>query len=84
MGSPDVQVLVFGELRDIIGASQVSVSMPPASRIVDLLVVLETRFPRLSTHRERMACAVNAKWSDAATTLQPGDEVALLPPVSGG
>lgn len=84
MSSQEVKVLVFGELQDIIGAAHVHVAMPPASRLADLLVLLESRYPGLVTHRQRMACAVNARWSDAATALQPGDEVALLPPVSGG
>jgi molybdopterin synthase sulfur carrier subunit len=44
---------------------------------------MKERFPALAALRS-LAVAVNGQYADAATSIQPGDEVALIPPVSGG
>lgn len=79
-----VRVLYLGMLKDIVGRDKEELQVPENSRVGDLFAELERRVPKLSDFRSAIALAVNYEYSDAATVLQERDEVALLPPVSGG
>jgi MoaE-MoaD fusion protein len=79
-----VRVLYLGILRDIAGCSHEVVSLADGSRLGDLYTDLERRFPRLQGFRNSLALALNQEYADAAAELHNNDEVALLPPVSGG
>lgn len=50
----------------------------------DVLDGILTKHPRLAAHRETMLLAVNHEFADPSAALHDGDEVALMPPVSGG
>jgi MoaE-MoaD fusion protein len=82
-----VKLLCFGMLKDVLGVSTETVDVPEAAVVDDLLRILQLRTSN-STMDGRMwqslAVAVNREYSSASTRLQEGDEVALLPPVSGG
>ena len=58
--------------------------VPQGSHIADLLIKCATDFPRLEPYYDVMAVAVNQEYSNSDATLNEGDEVALIPPVSGG
>jgi len=78
----NVRVLPFGILKDWLGASASSVELPERATVADLL-------SRLSQDRSTpllrgIAVGVNAEYATASHVLKEGDEVALLPPVSGG
>jgi molybdopterin synthase catalytic subunit len=77
-------VLFFGILRDVLGCSSDDVSLPDAATLRDLLTRYESRFPRLKQLAPTLAMAVNHEYSNVSAALHDGDEVALLPPVSGG
>jgi molybdopterin synthase catalytic subunit len=79
-----VRVLFFGMLRDLSGKSSDSIDLPEGASVRDLLAECERTIPRLKESLPSLALAVNEQYAAADTTLQPGDEVALLPPVSGG
>ena len=79
-----LNVLFFGRLKDAIGHSQESVEIPSDSRIEDLFAQCVARYPGLADHRKAMAVSRNREFAAWTTPLQPGDEVAFLPPVSGG
>ena len=79
-----VRVLYLGMLRDIAGCGHEVVSLADGSRLSDLYAELERRFPRLQGFRNSLALALNQEYADAAAELHNNDEVALLPPVSGG
>jgi MoaE-MoaD fusion protein len=79
-----VRVLYLGILRDIAGCSREVVSLADGSHLSDLYAELERRFPRLQGFRNSLALALNQEYADAAAELHNNDEVALLPPVSGG
>ena len=79
-----LNVLFFGRLRDAIGHGQESMEIPPDSRIEDLFAHCVARYPTLSAHRKAMAVSRNQEFAAWTTPLQAGDEVAFLPPVSGG
>jgi len=79
-----VRVLFFGMLKDLVGRSSDTLELPEGSTITDLLKHYEARIPNLKDSLSCMAVAVNQEYAAAATQLKSDDEVALLPPVSGG
>jgi MoaE-MoaD fusion protein len=79
-----VRVLYLGMLRDIAGLDREVVEIADGSRLCDLYRELERRFPKLQGFRNSLALALNQEYSDAAVELRDNDEVALIPPVSGG
>ena len=72
-----VSVRLFAGLRERAGASHVDVELPDDATVADLLAALELA-PR------SCVAAINREYADAAARIAPGDEVALVPPVSGG
>src|SRR5208283_1801986 len=79
-----VRVIYFGMLRDIAGHDREVVALAEGARLSDLYHQLELRFPKLGGLRNSLALALNQEYSDAAAELHDNDEVALIPPVSGG
>ena len=79
-----LNVLFFGRLKDTIGHAQESIEIAPDSRIEDLFAQCVARYPGLAEHRRAIAVSRNREFAAWSTALQPGDEVAFLPPVSGG
>lgn len=78
----NISVLSFGVLREWLGAAESEVELPEGSTIADLLERLSAR--QTTPLLQGTAVSVNAEFSSAAHVLCDGDEVALLPPVSGG
>lgn len=79
-----VRVLYFGVLKDTFAMEQEQVDLPVASTVSALLDVYCKRAPELGTLWRALAVAVNREYAGAECVLHEGDEVALLPPVSGG
>lgn len=80
-----VRVLLFGVLRDGFGAGEQVLELPEGARAGELLQRLRAAAdPALRELWPRLAVAVNREYAQADRILQPEDEVALLPPVSGG
>jgi molybdopterin converting factor subunit 1 len=82
-----LKLLCFGVLKDLLGVATEEVQVPEGSSVADLLRILEQRTsnPRMDAKLwHNLAVAVNREYSPAGTVLRDGDEVALLPPVSGG
>jgi MoaE-MoaD fusion protein len=79
-----VRVLFFGMLREMAGKSSDSVELADGASVRDLLAAYEPNMPGLKSMLASLALAVNQQYADAATVLQENDEIALLPPVSGG
>jgi MoaE-MoaD fusion protein len=79
-----VRVLFFGLLKDFVGKSSDSVQLPESASVRDVLAHYESQNPRLKASLPSLAIAVNQKYAALETKLSPDDEVALLPPVSGG
>jgi molybdopterin converting factor subunit 1 len=76
-------VLTFGIVKEITGGSVTTVELPPDITAGDLTAHLKEMYPALAKLRS-LAVAVNGRYADAATSIKQGDEVALIPPVSGG
>lgn len=80
----DIHVLVrcFAAVRECFGVDSLKVALPAGSDLARLVEVLGERQPRLRSLR--FAFAVNAGYARPDRVLQDGDEVALIPPISGG
>ena len=79
-----VRVLFFGMLRESAGKSSDEIEIPQAASVRDVLQHYETQIPRLREAIASLAVAVNQQYAGPDTKLSAGDEIALLPPVSGG
>jgi molybdopterin synthase catalytic subunit len=79
-----VRVLFFGQLKEIIGTKEESVELSEGARLEDLFERYGRRFPKFADFRPSIAASVNQEYADARAMLSDGDEVAFLPPVSGG
>jgi len=77
-----VRVLFFGVLKDLAGKASDSISLPENATLGDVLSHYEEVIPRLTETASSLAMSVNQEYAGPATRLMPGDEVALLPPVS--
>jgi len=78
-----VQVLFFGMLKDVVGRGGESLELPAASTVSDLLACYR-ELPRMGGLLPTLAISVNQEYAGTDRPLHDGDEVALLPPVSGG
>ncbi len=81
-----VEVRLFAMLRERAGRSELQLRLAPGSTVADALVRLGGQEPRLGELLDRLplTTAVNREYVPAATVLETGDELALIPPVSGG
>jgi MoaE-MoaD fusion protein len=79
-----VRVLFFGGLKDIVGKSSDLLELPDGALVRDVLAHYLTQIPAMREMVASLAVAVNQEYSGSETQLRSDDEVALLPPVSGG
>ena len=79
-----IRVLLFGQLKDIVGQPEEVLDMEPGTKLASLVARYSDRFPKFQALSGAIACSVNEEYAAASATLREGDEVALLPPVSGG
>ena len=79
-----VRVLYMGMLREIAGCEREVVQLPNGLPVGELYLQLQQRFPKLLEFRGAIALAVNYEYAEGTALLHDDDEVALIPPVSGG
>jgi MoaE-MoaD fusion protein len=79
-----VRVRLFAMQREIAGTRELELDLPADASIEDAWTALVARFPRLAPGRAAVRFARNGAYTDAETPLADGDEVAMIPPVSGG
>lgn len=80
----DVQVRLFASLRQAVGEAKLTRSLPVGATVADLVQDLVVEYPRLPSAAGAIYTSVNRVYASQDTILQPGDEVGLFPPVSGG
>lgn len=78
-----ISVLLFGIARDLTGQSTVSIPLGGEVSVGDLLSQLHQRYPALTGIRSLLV-AVNGEYAEVDQLLTNNDEVAIIPPVSGG
>jgi molybdopterin converting factor subunit 1 len=79
-----VTVKLFARLRDIAGSPELARDVAPGATIATVWRDLANEFPELSNYERSISSAVNADYAKMDQVLSDGDEVAFLPPVSGG
>jgi molybdopterin converting factor subunit 1 len=79
-----VTVRLFARLREIAGASELARDVAPGATIASVWRDLAGEFPALADYERSISSAVNADYTRMDHVLRDGDEVAFLPPVSGG
>jgi len=79
-----VKVRLFGRLHDLVGANEREFELPAGATVGDAWQALTREAPGIAPYARSVSAAVNADFSKMAAALSDGDEVAFLPPVSGG
>ena len=75
---------LFAIARERAGMGETSLELPPGATVAQALNELAQRFPKLSAVLERSLVAVNREYAERHCSLSNGDELAVIPPVSGG
>ena len=78
-----VQVLLFGIARDIVGQPNFEFNHSGPIDVQSFKRALQDKYPKMN-HLSYFKVAINQEFADDAQMLNEGDEVALIPPVSGG
>src|SRR3954451_25218690 len=79
-----VQVLFFGQLKDLTGCSGETLPLAERATLSDVLQHYADKFPDIRKLSSSLALSINREYAAQDAPLRDGDEVALLPPVSGG
>jgi molybdopterin converting factor subunit 1 len=79
-----VKVLFFGRLKELLGCSEDALEFQDAATIEQLFALFAARLPELAKYRSSVVASRNQEFAAWDTPLHSGDEVAFLPPVSGG
>lgn len=83
-GQFQVTVLAFGSAAEALGWASKTFAIDDGAALQELLTRLEDECPRMIEARDRLRFAVNQEYATPATKLAGGDEIAIVPPVSGG
>lgn len=79
-----VTVKFFAALKDVVGCRELQLQLDDGSTVASLLERLSREYPRLGAFSQAVVPSVNQEYSSLGTELHEGDEVAFIPPVSGG
>ena len=80
----NVNVKLFAIVKERAGAGELVLALPDGATVSTAGRTLVQRFPALAEFEPRVAYAVNREYANRETVLREGDELALIPPVSGG
>jgi molybdopterin converting factor subunit 1 len=79
-----VTVRLFARLRELAGTGELTREVPDESTVATVWEHLVHDYPAMAAYQPSVSCAVNADYARFKTTVRDGDEIAFLPPVSGG
>jgi molybdopterin synthase catalytic subunit len=79
-----VRVRLFARLREQAGTETERLELPPGSTLAEVYEALRRRHPALETDLKAVRAALNQEFKDWSSEVADGDEVAFIPPVSGG
>lgn len=88
MSDTPVTILYFAWLRERIGRASEELMLPPqvetVATLVDFLAARGGGYTAAFANRRTVRCAINQEFAPTGASVQPGDEVAFFPPVTGG
>ena len=79
-----VTIRLFARLRELAGASELDRDVPDGSTALDVWNGLAEEFPPLAGYTKAISVAVNEEYARLTASVRDGDDIAFLPPVSGG
>jgi molybdopterin converting factor subunit 1 len=79
-----VNVKLFARLRELAGSGDLVLDVDGGATVADVWAALVAAHPAAEAYARSMSCAVNLEYARMTTAVSEGDEVAFLPPVSGG
>ena len=79
-----VDVRLFAVIRERAGVDRIDLDLPEHATVEQARVMIAERYPSVATLMATAASAVNRDYATMETELHDGDELALIPPVSGG
>ena len=82
--SIDVTVKLFAAYQEACGVPELSITLPSQSRAIAVLDHVLINYPELEQWRDLTRLGINFQFVEPDTLLDDGDEVVLIPPVSGG
>lgn len=77
-------VRLFARLKEIAGAPEIERDVPADATLADVWTLLANDFPAMAPYRGSVSGARNAEYARMDAQVADGDEIAFLPPVSGG
>jgi len=80
----NLKVRLFAILRDVVGQREISISVPSGVTVRYLNNEILKKYPQLNSFSNKFVTSVNYKVTSGDTIITSSDEIALLPPVSGG
>ena len=79
----NVNILLFGITKDLVGKQKLQMELQNTVTVADFKKLLQEKYPEL-IELNSIAIAVNSEYASDEVVLQSNDEIALIPPVSGG
>ena len=79
-----IKVQFFSQLKEIVGAGEISIDLAEGASVADLLEQLYLRYPGLRTWDRNLLNGAGVEFVDRNYIIQPSDEIAIMPPVQGG
>lgn len=83
MKKMDVNILLFGITKDLVGKQKLQMQLPEGTVVANFKKLLSKKYPEL-IELNSLAIAVNSEYASDDVVLHSNDEIALIPPVSGG
>jgi len=80
----NVRVQFYAQLRDLIGIRELELELPDGATVRDLLEQLYVERPALGAHDNSILIGAGLEFVDRNYKLNPGEEIAIMPPVQGG
>ena len=80
----ELTVRLYALYRERAGVREFTLEMPSGATVTDLTDAVRLRYPRLAPPDVKIVVAVNADYAEPEDVLHAGDDVCLIPPVSGG
>jgi len=80
----NIRVQLYSHLRDLAGASELSIDLPDKATVGDLLTKIYEKLPTLRSWDKSILIGAGVEFVDRNYELKPGEEISIMPPVQGG